>query len=350
MRFLVIIKSKQSGVSYHRLIKPFEKLKEKGCSVDIVKTYHEQEINKSDYDYLVFNRGLGYNYEDLAIIDEFKNEGVKIIMDIDDYWELPEHHPIKWRDDIDYDMWRGSIVANLALADYIWTSTEWLKSKIEKLVPNKPIAIARNAVDYYDEDQWSKAQSKSKHKDKVVVGYAGSTTHYKDLDILKSPIRRINSNKILKNKTVFGLFGVDHMSDYGIKVWQEQINIFTTNGRNTNYQLESGRSVYKYASFYDEMDISIASVLDNDFNKCKSELKIIEAGAKYKPFIGTDIITYSRTNANIDLCTTEDDWVESIKELVLDKTLRTELGKELGEYVRDEYVIDKENEVRLSIL
>ena len=50
------------------------------------------------------------------------------------------------------------------------------------------------------------------------------------------------------------------------------------------------------------------------------------------------------------MCTTEDDWVESIKELVLDKTLRTELGKELGEYVRDEYVIDKENEVRLSIL
>jgi len=98
------------------------------------------------------------------------------------------------------------------------------------------------------------------------------------------------------------------------------------------------------------MDISIASVLDNDFNKCKSELKIIEAGAKYKPFIGTDIITYSRTNANIDLCTSEDDWVESIKELVLDKTLRTELGKELGEYVRDEYVINKENETRIGIL
>ena len=84
--------------------------------------------------------------------------------------------------------------------------------------------------------------------------------------------------------------------------------------------------------------------------KLKSELKIIEAGAKYKPFIGTDAITYSRTNANIDLCKTEDDWVESIKELVLNKTLRIELGKELGEYVREEYVIEKENEKRLSIL
>jgi hypothetical protein len=350
MRFLVITKSIQSGVSYHRLYKPFEKLKEKGHLINIVIRYHENEINKLDYDYLVFNRGLGYSYRDIEIIDEFKGAGVKIIMDIDDYWELPDHHPITWRKDVDYDEWRGSIVANLALADYIWTSTEWLKSKINTLLPNTPTIVAKNAVDYYDEDQWSKVQSKSKHKNKVVVGYAGSSSHYKDLDILKNPIRRINSNKFLRNKTVFGLFGVDNVTEYGMKVWQNQIDIVTSMGLYGNFQLESGRSVYKYASFYDEMDISIASVIDNDFNRCKSELKIIEAGAKYKPFIGTNSITYSRTQANVDLCTSEDDWTESMKELILSKTLRTELGKELGEYVRDNYIIEKENETRLSIL
>ena len=62
------------------------------------------------------------------------------------------------------------------------------------------------------------------------------------------------------------------------------------------------------------------------------------------------MITFSRTGANIDLCSNNDEWVESILELSFDKSLREMLGKELGEYVRDVYSIDKENQSRLSIL
>jgi len=149
---------------------------------------------------------------------------------------------------------------------------------------------------------------------------------------------------------VFNLFGVDSVTDVGKKVWKHQIKVMTVQGRFNNLHLDGGKHVSEYASFYDEMDVSIASVVDNDFNRCKSELKIIEAGAKYTPFIGTDIITYNRTEANIDLCSNSDEWVNSMKELILDKHLRAELGKELGEYVRDTYIIDKENESRLNIL
>lgn len=350
MRFLAIVKSQSSGVSYHRLVKPFEKLKERGHSVDMINTYHESNIDADKYDYLVFNRGLGYDYHDLEIIDKFKNKGIKIIMDIDDYWVLPDYHPIVWRNDVDYDLWKGSIVANLAMADYIWTSTESLKSKIENLVPNTPTVIARNAIDYDDELQWSEVKGKSRNKNKVVIGYAGSTTHYKDLDALQTPIRRINSNSFLRKNVVFNLFGVDNKTEVGIKVWKHQTDIMTVQGRFNNVHLDGGKNVRAYASFYDEMDVSIASVIDNDFNRCKSELKIIEAGAKYTPFIGSDIITYNRTEANIDLCSSSDEWVNSMKELIMDKHLRIELGKELGEYVRDEYIIDKENQARLSIL
>ena len=350
MRFLVILKSKSSGVSYHRLLKPFEHLRKRGHIVDMVDTYHESTIDSDKYDYLVFNRGLGYNYHDLEIIDKFKDKGIKIIMDIDDYWVLPDYHPIVWRDDVDYDTWKGSIVANLAMADYIWTSTEWLKSKIESLVPNTPTVIARNAIDYDAELQWTNFKGKSRNKDKVVIGYAGSTTHYRDLDPLQTPIRRINTNSFLRKNVVFNLFGVDNVTDVGKKVWKHQIKVMTVQGRFNNLHLDGAKHVSEYASFYDEMDVSIASVVDNDFNRCKSELKIIEAGAKYTPFIGTDIITYNRTEANIDLCSNPDDWVDSMKELILNKHLRAELGKELGEYVRDNYIIDKENQARLSIL
>lgn len=350
MRFLVIIKSQASGVSYHRLIKPFEKLKERGYSVDLVNNYQESDIDPDKYDYLVFNRGLGYDYDDLEIINKFKDKGIKIIMDIDDYWVLPDYHPIVWRGDVDYDMWKGSILANLSMADYIWTSTESLKSKVQDMVPNTPIVIARNAIDYDNEAQWNDVRGKSRNKNKVVIGYAGSTTHYRDLDALQTPIRRINSNRFLRKNVIFNLFGVDNKTDVGKKVWRHQTDIVTVKGRFNNVHLDGGKNVREYAYFYNEMDISIASLIDNDFNRCKSELKLIEAGAKYKPFIGSDMITYNRTEANIDLCSNPDDWVNSMKELIVDKHLRAELGKELGDYVRDEYVIDKENEIRLSIL
>jgi hypothetical protein len=77
---------------------------------------------------------------------------------------------------------------------------------------------------------------------------------------------------------------------------------------------------------------------------------VLEAGAKWLPFVGSDMITFSRTGANIDLCSNDDEWVESLLELTLDKSLREMLGKELGEYVRDTYIIDKENQARLSLL
>ena len=98
------------------------------------------------------------------------------------------------------------------------------------------------------------------------------------------------------------------------------------------------------------MDISIACVEDNDFNRAKSELKILEAGAKNKPFIGCDTLTYNRTQANVDLCDSPESWIESVTELTKDKQLREELGEELNEYVRETYQIDRENEIRLSIL
>jgi processive 1,2-diacylglycerol beta-glucosyltransferase len=349
MRFLVVLKSITSGVSYHRLIVPLNRLKQKGYDIEFINTFNDKEIKESDYDYLVFNRSLGYGFKDVEIIEKFKNEGVKIILDIDDYWELPQHHPIVWRNDINYEEWKGSIMANISYADYIWTSTEELKQKIKGIAPTTPIIVSRNAIDYAD-PQWKSVRPKSKNKRDVVIGYAGSTTHYMDLDIMKNPIRRLNQNKTLRNKIMFHLFGVDLNSDYGKIVWKHQIDVFTGGGKSENLMVSGGIIVYNYSSFYEQMDIALAPLLDNDFNRCKSELKILEAGSKYKPFIGTDMITYSRASANIDLCSSEDDWVESIKELVMDKQLRESLGRELGEFVRDEWILDVENQKRLHIL
>ena len=348
MRFLVCVKSEYNAISYHRLKKPFEYLQKEGHHCDFIDNF-TNDVVIDGYDYFVYNRSIGYGDADFGLIEKVKAEGIKVIIDVDDLWELPENHPIVWRDDVDYDEWKNNFLMNIAFADYVWTSTEYLKAIIEDHFTNKPVIVAKNAIDLND-PQWGDRKLKSKNRNKTVIGYAGSTTHYGDLDQMKVPLRRLNNNKIFRRNMVLQLSGVDFVTPYAKKVWHHQLGIFTDDGKNKNVFISGGVRVNQYARFFDQMDIVIAPLLDNEFNRCKSELKVLEAGAKWLPFIGSDMVTFSRTGANIDLCSNGDEWVESILELSLDKSLRESLGKELGEYVRDMYKIDKENQARLSIL
>jgi hypothetical protein len=347
MRFLVCLKNTKSGVTYHRLTVPFRYLEKLGHTVTYFCTYDDLAENTStdDYDFLVFNRGMGYGLHDFQLMNKFKEAGKKIIIDLDDYWELPEHHPIVWRDDVDYPEWKASILANMNYADYIWTSTVELYNEIKALVPNTPIAIAKNALDY-EEKQWSTSKPKENTKN-VNVGYIGSDTHYMDLDQLKRPFSMINRDKTLKFTT--HVMGVSFAKEYAKKIWNHQLKCFTVNNQYP-IRVWGGVIVSDYAHFYDQLDVSIASVLPNRFNASKSELKMIESGSKRVPIVCTDYITYSRTEANIDLCGSPEDWYKSLKELILDKELRKELGDELYNYVRDVYVIEKENEIRLNLI
>jgi hypothetical protein len=348
MRFLVCVKSEYNAISYHRLKKPIEYLQKKGHTFTIINNF-SGDVCIDNYDYFLYNRSIGYGHKDFEILEKIKEQGIKIIIDVDDYWELPPHHPITWRKDVVYKEWKNNFLMNIAFADYVWTSTEYLKGKLLEMFDNKPIVVAKNAIDY-DDPQWQDNKGKKRNKDKVVIGYAGSTSHYRDLDQMSTPVKKLNANKHFRRNMVFQLSGTDFVNDYGRKVWHHQIGIFTNQGTYKNVFISGGVKVIDYARFYDNMDIVIAPLLDNEFNKCKSELKVLEAGAKYLPFIGSDMITFSRTGANIDLCANTNEWVESILEISLDQNLRKMLGKELGEYTRDTYNIDKENQARLSIL
>lgn len=350
LRFLVNNRNTRNGIPngiiYHRIFKPFQQM-----PVEVDYFWDINEIPNKDYDYLVFNRGLGWQHDkdEGEFIETCKSSGIKIIMDIDDYWELPEYHTIKWRADVNYDLWRENILNNLKRADYIWTSTEYLKTKIIKYLDsvglNTPIKVVPNAIDP-NENQWAIKHTK-KYPNKVNVGYCGSLTHFRDINILQNPVSKINKH-----------FNVQwHLTAMTDKGWGKEVsnsfmNVFTNNGKrkSNNITAWGGVPTFEYGHLYDQFDISIAPLIDNEFNRSKSELKVIEAGIKKIPFIGSDTITYSRTGANIDLCSNQQDWIDSLKDLITNKKLREELGKELNEYVLDNYSIDKSNQLRLSIL
>ena len=343
----IALNDRKSGVTYHRLVAPLSLFPDQ---FNIRSFQLPQQLNGNAIDVMIFNRsfGLSKSLHDLQLLTDLHNNGVKVIMDIDDSWELPEHHTIRWRRDLNYREWQECILNNMFFADLFWVSTEEIKTKIKKLFPNKDVIVVRNAL-HLGEKMWNHKQPLWEKKDgKVHIGYVGGNTHYKDLDHIKPAIAKIN--KYHNKKIVWHQCGYDTVSEHGKRVSAQIRYIFTTNGKYyKNYVPHGGLPIDEYAHFYDGLDISIAPLHNNGFNECKSELKVLEAGQKKCAFIGEDIITYSRSqeHCDLELAHTTEQWYESIMHYVENRDELEEYKNDLHKQVKA-YDLIQENNVRIK--
>jgi processive 1,2-diacylglycerol beta-glucosyltransferase len=98
-------------------------------------------------------------------------------------------------------------------------------------------------------------------------------------------------------------------------------------------------------NFYLEADMLLVPLLDNKFNRLKSNLKALEAGAKNIP-----ILTYKRAPYDdIPTIFEVDNWERDIKRMAFSKQMREDFGNRNGEYVREHYDIFKINTQRFAI-
>jgi hypothetical protein len=116
------------------------------------------------------------------------------------------------------------------------------------------------------------------------------------------------------------------------------------------------RPVQNYAKNYAKFDVSLAPLKNHIFNKVKSQLKVIEAGFYKKALIASEIGPYTidlvhclkngefNDNGNAILIPesrNHSDWSKSIKKLVQNPDMITELGERLYNTVKDKYDLNK---------
>jgi hypothetical protein len=102
--------------------------------------------------------------------------------------------------------------------------------------------------------------------------------------------------------------------------------------------------VTEYGLLYDQFDIAIAPLVDNKFNRHKSNLKIIEAGMKGLPIFAQGIHPYTDEAKGIFKV---DNWVAALqKASAMDSETIKGLGIELRKYVLANYDLNKVNELR----
>jgi hypothetical protein len=174
-----------------------------------------------------------------------------------------------------------------------------------------------------------------------INSHTGSITHYPDIQQLKNPMLELAKSKSFVDSCRMLLCGWNEFNKWH---WERMGNIFTANEK-LEYKILESLPVDLYMNFYAEADMLVTPLLDNKFNRMKSNLKALEAGAKRIP-----ILTYDRDPyADIPTIFKVENWERDIKRMAFSKQMRDDYGQANGEYVREHYDIFKINELRYAI-
>lgn len=254
-----------------------------------------------EYDIIVFSNGA--TEATLAALQYAKSAGKLVIADLDDDpWHMNESNPnlLRW------DAQEAALVEGcLSHADRVTTTNPFLAEFLTQF--NRSVVVLPNCL---PGELWN--VEKSAHS-KMTIGWVGGHTHYFDLEMVAGPI-----NELLVGRSDLEL----------------HLTVFEESPFEPASKVKLLPITFDFAQFpevFSGIDIGIAPLADNHFNKSKSDLKYLEYAAAGVPCVASDISTYSRIirhGENGLLAATADDWVACLTELIEDTVVRERIAAE----------------------
>lgn len=318
-----------NGVFYHRLQVPYNALQVEGHEVLKTSSLHWESDKMvtidelKEFNVIVFNRNISDVLDPSPIYAKAKLAGVKIIMDLDDHWDIVAGHPMySYARKTNYSK---CIQDQLRYADHITTTHSHLRNQIIKLgIDKNKVTVCRNAIDP-NEPQYNQEFTTENN-----LMWQGSSTHAMDLELLSDVEEPII------------LCGY-HYSDEWFKMCEK-----------IKHPLKKDMlDVHSYMNHYHDTSISLVPLKLNKFNQNKSELKMIEAGWAKKAVIVSDIHPYSIVSnhmVNSLVCKDKSDFKKYATMLLNSQSMQDDLRLKLHEDINNRYLINFVNERRLEIL
>jgi glycosyltransferase involved in cell wall biosynthesis len=329
---IIYINEKDSGIGYHRLQVPFANMDEDYKDLDIKGTNgFTLDFHPRQFDIVVLNRMYKHDEDYLS---KAKDSGCKIILDIDDWIQLPEYHH---KDGVKDSIVEQRILDAISYADVIWTASEFLKECLKDYHDN--IVYVPNGIDF-TQPQFIPQRKK---QDKYTIGWLGANSHHLDLKKLTEPFK-----KLLKNKNhKLLLAGYNQTSP---EYYEFIEGIFTSNGQRppSMYIRTEWMDVQNYALPYNLMDCALAPLSSDKFSLCKSNIKVLEAGAFSLPIICSNVAPYKEFIEQGLVLTPKGDWDGTMKSLISNPIKGIQLGAKLHEYVKENYNIKTVNKKRYA--
>jgi glycosyltransferase involved in cell wall biosynthesis len=318
---------KNSGVSYHRLIAPLMMMED--MDVCITNSLQDESFVKG-CDLLYYNRVLP-DTSDEHIQRLQKIYGFRIAVDVDDWWYLDPHHILY--DTYIEEGFAARQVRHIKNADIVTTTHERLADMIRPY--NKNVFVLPNAIPR--SGQFDIERTPSEY---VRLFWQGSVTHRKDIEIIKTAIDRLAP---IATQIKMVLAGFHEDADE----WQAMASDYTA-GFKHQYKVIEGMPAHQYYAAYKEADICLVPLVNSPFNRMKSNLKVLEAGNLGLPCVVSNVHPYK--GMPVLYSSNPNEWVQNVKRLVANKTMREDVGGKLKDWCEINYNFKKINEMRRDVL
>lgn len=333
------IHSGYSGCCYVRLHIPFSA---NGFDQDIPSRTAKrkspelvrQELQQADV--VVFHRAEEQAYHDLAKL--LKKDGKKIVMDNDDTFEIDDFHPLlQFRPDGTYQenlkRRQDNVNEFVKISDLVTVSTPFLQKEYQKINPN--VVVLPNYIKPEDWDDPLRNETS-----KVRIGIMGSAAMEYDYEHIKPLLRKLSDRDDVR-LVLFGLGDLKHRRE----------NPRVTEAFKDDYDFWDSVNVEQFpwvkSSDYQDtlnetrLDLLLIPRRDNYFNRCKSNVKFLEASMYEIPVIAQSFSDgpYEEITPDIGRLVKGSDWDDTVEELIQDEQLRKTIGKNAKDYVLNNYNI-----------
>lgn len=281
-----------------------------------------------DADIVIFHRPG--DDRSLQVAKLLRKAGKKIVMDNDDTYKGIDAQKLG-KTFVKVDQ---AIDEFIPFADMVTCSTEYLAKEYRKLSPN--VVVLPNCV---DPDDWP--EPLRNEGDKVRIGLVGTVVMNDDYKGVKGVLKHLSSRDDVQ-LVVFGLppkiketEKVQFLYRKEYKFW-ESLNI-------------DWQPFVKMEEYFDtlnglRLDIMFIPRNDDYFNRCKSNLKFLEASMLEIPTVAQGFKDgnspyQGKTDSKFMDVVIGDKWMEALEPLIKDKKLRRHKGRLAKDYVLNNYNI-----------
>jgi glycosyltransferase involved in cell wall biosynthesis/GT2 family glycosyltransferase len=310
----------ESGTGRYRCIDPLHQLERQGQLEAIWLPSHElktepflpnhYEIHRLQADVVFIQQALSDKH--FAYFKQLKElSGLPFIFSLDDLLtSLPDQSN---RKSLVFRDMRHRLRRTLALCERLIVSTQPLADFYAEFIDD--IEVIPNALDIAS---WPINSSHAEHSArKLRVGWAGATQHSGDLALIEEVV------KALAGEVTWVFMG---MCPESLEAFVDEVHPYVSYAE------------YPSALAELDLDLALAPLEDNPFNRCKSNLRLLEYGIQGWPVIASKVYPYMQNQPPITLVENEvDAWVAAIKAAIAEPHKFAAQGKSLKNWVDQNY-------------
>ena len=280
-----------------------------------------------DADMIIIQRAFPCK-ETMSIIQKCLNSGKPVIYEIDDnLFEIPKSNP-------NFYLRRNQayFLQLIEKCHAVTVSTDLLKYKF--LNGKNKIYVLPNFI---NDKIWKFDKKSYNNKKKLTIGYAGSITHGNDLRQIELAVRQIITK--YNDNVNFKFFGC------ATNFLENECNVDCI-------QFESEYKLYAQKLQKLDIDLMVVPLEDNEFNRCKSNIKWLEISSCGIPAIYSDLPPYNNSVKHLQNGMLVKDrfqeWFNAMEYLIENPDIRKSIGLKAQLDVMKEHRMSQRADVYLK--